>query len=413
MARAALLRSLSIHPPSLSLPLAKTPMTPLKPTLALYHPHFLGGGAEAVCLWMIEALQSQYDLTLFTLTTVDWAHLNAMYGTHIRSENVRMEITVPLILGKPSLGRLCRFLVANLGEVRQIFMHLTLRRLKRAAQRFDGVISSYNAADLGRPGLQYIHWVKVLEDKKGRYCWISEFSREQLRRNQSLVNSERVAEAVAKTYQVPTQVVYPPVVMPVVAVPWTEKATAFICSGRLVAAKSPHRAIELLQEVRQQGESVHLHLTGGGGGTYARKYHTFLRRLIAENRDWVTLHENLSYEAYIELLSRCRYGIHLKPEPFGIVVAEMVKAGVIPFVRRKGGQVEIVGDQPELLYDTAEEAVTQILAVLRHPDLQHSLGQRLQMRRDLFSVERFCREIQGSVELYLQNIGSKIYSDPK
>lgn len=34
--------------------------------LAIYYPCFMGGGAEAVGLWILEALKNDYDLTLYT-----------------------------------------------------------------------------------------------------------------------------------------------------------------------------------------------------------------------------------------------------------------------------------------------------------------------------------------------------------
>ncbi len=382
--------------PSLSMP-NPDPVNPSRPSLALYYPYFLGGGAEAVCLWMIEALKQRYALTLFTLVSPRWSHLNAMYGTHIEDHEVVVQALVP-----QKLGSIVHFWVANNPDCRKIAIHWVLRYFKAKTARYAGVISGYNGADLGRPGIQYVHWVKVLEGDRKRYNRISNFSLDRLRQNLSLVNSGVVAQAVAKNYGTASQILYPPVVIPVVNVPWTEKTDSFICSGRLVAAKAPHRVIEMVSQLRQQGQNVHLHLTGGGGGMYAQKYQRFLGQLIRDNPAWITLHENLSYGAYVDLLSTCRYGIHIKQEPFGIVVAEMLKAGIIPFVRSKGGQVEIVGSQPELLFDDETDGVAKILAVLQSPDLQHQLLTRLHDRKVLFSSDRFCQEMTTVVDRYLQ-----------
>ena len=40
--------------------------------IAVYYPAFLGGGAETVALWMLEALKEKYELTLFTVSDVDF-----------------------------------------------------------------------------------------------------------------------------------------------------------------------------------------------------------------------------------------------------------------------------------------------------------------------------------------------------
>ena len=40
---------------------------PQKKSVAVFYPLFSGGGAEAVCLWILEALKETYDLTLLSL----------------------------------------------------------------------------------------------------------------------------------------------------------------------------------------------------------------------------------------------------------------------------------------------------------------------------------------------------------
>jgi glycosyltransferase involved in cell wall biosynthesis len=364
-------------------------------SIAIYYPYFLGGGAEAVCLWMLQALCQDYDLTLYTLGALDWEGMNRFYGTDLGDDRLTVKALLPHFLAPWG-----NQWVANFPLFRKWVIHGVLRWFKATTQGYDLVMSGYNGADLGRRGIQYIHWIKVLEGGKQNCNWLSQFSLANLQKNISLVNSRSVAESVRSTYGIPSQVVYPPVVIPVSQVSWAEKTDGFICSGRLVAAKSPHRVIEILQQVRQKGYPIHLHLTGGGGGVYAQGYQRFLMDLIAKNKDWITLHQNLSYQAYAELLSTCRYGIHIKQEPFGIAIAEMVKAGILPFVRSEGGQVEIVGEEAALLFSNDGEAVEKIIQVLSRPDLQQATIDRLQQCKALFSADRFCQEIQQVVAQY-------------
>ena len=348
-----------------------------------------------MCLWMLEALKQNYDLTLFSLTGVQLKKLNTMYGTTLTQDSIEMSALWP-----QWFERMINFLVANNRDLRKIFIHLLLRFLKQKGGNYDLLISAYNAADLGQPGLQYIHWVKVLEGGKQQYNRISQFSLERLKQNVSIVNSKAVAEATQSTYGLAAKVIYPPVVIDNLSIPWDQKENAFICSGRLIEAKSPHSVIRILEQVRAKGFDIKLYLTGGGGGIYAWRYRRFLNHLIKANASWITLFENLSYTAYTQLLSQCKYGIHYKQEPFGISIAEMLKSGAIPFVRSTGGQVEIVGQQDDILFENETEAVSKIIKILADSSRQEQIISSLTQRKSLFSTEKFMAEITAVVDGY-------------
>ncbi|WP_017302418.1 glycosyltransferase [Nodosilinea nodulosa] len=369
-------------------------------TIAVWQPYFLGGGAEAVALGVLVALADDYDVTLFTLIDVDLAHLNAMYGTNLSRDRLRVRAML-----SPALTRLVHSLIANLPWVRLALIHWSIRRFKAISSRYDLAISTYNAVDLGRPGLQYIHWVNVVEQPRQKagpvmrlMLRLSRFSEANLKANRSLTNSFCTAEVVQQTYGIDAQVVYPPVTTAIAPVPWEQKETAFLCSGRVVVAKQTHRVIEILAAVRQRGFDVKLHITGGGGGTYGWGYERRVRQLAAANADWVTFHCDLPYADYLNVLARCRYGIHHKPEPFGISVAEMVNAGMIPFVYNRGGQIEIVNAaNTDLIFDSAQDAVEKIVAVLENCDRQTTLLNALAQQKSLFSTKRFTQEVSAAV----------------
>jgi glycosyltransferase involved in cell wall biosynthesis len=367
-----------------------------KPPIAIFYPAFLGGGAEAVALWMMEALQDTYSITLYTVTEVNFDRLNALYGTHLS----RQVITVKPLF--PKFSSLFNGLIANSKPIRMLLFHGLIRHLKQTANRNAILISAYNAIDFGRPGIQYIHWIKVLESNPF-YNRISDFSIQRMQSNLSITNSYTVADFVKKEYGCESTVIYPPVVLDAPKLDWEQKQEAFICSGRLTEAKQPHKVISILKQVRDRGFDIRLHLTGGGGGSYAWKYQNFVRKMVKENSNWVTLYENLAYADYVQVMANCRYGIHFKQEPFGISIAEMVKAGAIPFVRNQGGQIEIVGDQnQELLFGNEQEAVEKIVAVLSNACLKEQLKANLAQQKSLFSTDRFMQEIKYLVDRYYQ-----------
>lgn len=366
------------------------------PKIVLFYPLFMGGGAEAVGLWILEALKENYDLTLFTLTDIDLDKMNSMYGTQLTKDCLKIRVVFDV-----KFRKLIHFLVANNKLARMFFFHFLIRIFKKHRPEYDLPISGYNATDLGGKGIQYIHWVKVIEGNALAHK-ISDFSLSSLKSNLCLVNSQVVGETVKEVYGCESKVIYPPVVLEVQDIPWESKENAFICSGRLTKAKEPHRVIEILKQVRDRGFDIKLYLTGGGGGTYAVGYQRLLQKAIAENSDWITLYQNLPYSEYVQVLARCKYGIHYKKEPFGISIAEMVKAGAIPFVRRQGGQVEIVGSEnEELLFSNPNEAVEKIVSVLSDRSRQESLVKILQQRNTLFSTTKFKEEIQQAIVNHL------------
>lgn len=363
--------------------------------IAVYYHSFMGGGAETVALWLLEALKEKYDLTLFTITNTDFDKLNAMYGTQLSHQSIKVKYLVP-----DFLRALTNFWIANNQNFRQIFVHLLIRYLKANQSDYDLLVSAYNAMDFGRRGIQYVHWVRVIEGNAFHHR-ISDFSRERIKDNILVANSYTVADTVKKTYGVGSTVVYPPVVIDTLEKPWEQKENAFICSGRLTQAKQPHKVIQILSKVREKGFDIKLHITGGGGGAYAWHYRRFVKKMAKEQSDWVTLYENLKYKDYVKVLAKCKYGIHFKKEPFGISIAEMVKVGAIPFVRSEGGQVEIVGEEhQELLFDNESEAVEKIVSVLSDSEKQRKLVSYLEERRELFSTNKFMSDINKIVDNY-------------
>ncbi|MDJ0713504.1 MAG: glycosyltransferase family 4 protein [Prochloraceae cyanobacterium] len=365
--------------------------------IAVYYYAFMGGGAEAVCLWILEGLKKEYDLTLFTFSDVDFEKLNSMYGTNLSNEYVTVKSLMPNILSS-----LSNFAIANNKALRKLFIHLLIRYFKSKQSDYDLMLSAYNAMDLGCKGIQYIHWVNVVEGNAFHHK-ISDFSEERLKSNISVANSYLVADAVKSQYGSDSTVVYPPVVIELPDTSWEQKENAFICSGRLTEAKQPHKIIEILSEVRKKGFDIKLYLTGGGGGSSAWQYKSFVKQMVAENSEWVTLYENLKYKDYIDVLAKCKYGIHFKQEPFGISIAEMMKAGAIPFLRSKGGQVEIVGEHnQEILFDDEEDAVEKIVKVISDPEKQKKILVSLEERRRLFSTDKFIAEFNKVVSKYFE-----------
>ncbi len=104
----------------------------------------------------------------------------------------------------------------------------------------------------------------------------------------------------------------------------------------------------------------------------------------------------------VDLVARQRYGIHaLVNEPFGIAVAEMVRAGCIVFTHRSGGQEEILGGDDRLLYSSTQDAVEKIINIMDSPQETASVRTFLKKQGELFSTDRFVGEIRNAVSQFL------------
>ncbi len=339
------------------------------------------GGGEVVAAWALEALKATCEVGVLSWNPVDTAGLNRYFGTALCAGDFRQ-------LG-PSrwLRRLVDPVVALGADPWCVQRYAALMRTARGLRAdYDVALTTFNEADLGPPAIQYIHqpWChrvyagaqapRSIAGRLRRWSFplrpwrlLAGFSFDRMRANLTLVNSDWTGRWVGHCYGVPTETLYPPVPGPFVPRPWREREPGFVCLGRLIPFKQIERAIEIVERVRAGGESVRLHIVGRTQ-LEAQSYLETLRRSVAR-RPWVMLHEDLGRGELMELLSRQRFGLHTtSEEPFGIAVAELARSGCVVFNPAGGGQVEIGGGDPALIYRDPADAAQKILTLLRSPE---------------------------------------------
>jgi len=372
--------------------------------IAILYPLFLGGGAEAVTAWMLQVLKDKYDVTLFTFSSIDFAQLDRQFGTQLDGAGIHLHVPYK------SLKSIRNIQGYSLMTIRQ---HLLAHYFRNIRQEFDLAIAAFNEMDLGQQGLQYIHVpllghgnekarrllhypTSPLRTLYQRACeTLTGYSDERMRRNVTLTNSPWTAKLVKQSYQMDAHVLYPPVSLNAPVVPWEERENGFICSGRISPDKNLESVIRILREVRESGHDVHIHILSG---SYDRDYRKLILELQKENASWLFVEENLSRFELGQMLAYHRYGIHGREnETFGISVAEMVKAGCLPFVPASGGQAEIVGANSLLTFQNNHEAVEKIVNVLSDPEEANRLLILLKTRASSFSIERFTTEFLSFV----------------
>jgi len=367
-----------------------------------------GGGTEAVTAWTIHSLQEDLQVNLITFSKVDLDTLDRFYGTQL--DEVACSVVRPSL--PPPLALTNRF--AALKD------HLMMRYCKSVQKDYDLLISIGGGVDFGRPSIQYFGlapdsnlikvlsnghrlpgWYSLLKKSIMRGCeFLSGYSHQRMLRNTTLVTSKWAEEAIKGVYAFSDcQVVYPPVSGPQTGTPWDEREEVFLCVSRAVPEKRIDQAIEVLKRVRNQGFQISLVIVGRrDDGAYSRRI-----AQLAQGNPWITMREVMPREELQGIMSRSKYGINAAPdEPFGIAVAEMVKAGCIVFVPNGGGQKEIV-DTTELVYDDAADAVDKITRVLNDHELQRALLHRMADQGRIFSTEAFCQNIRAIVRDFFED----------
>lgn len=167
--------------------------------------------------------------------------------------------------------------------------------------------------------------------------------------------------------------------------------------GRIVRNKRLEDAVMLLERLRRYGIPAHLKIIGHARCAYAGR---FLRRYASHPH--ISLLPNADQAALAEVLSRARIGLHMyRGEHFGIAVAEMICAGVLPFVHDSGGVCELVTD-PSLKFVTTTDLLHKVIAVMSWKDA--ICTQRLAVLKTTPALQKALR-FPSECERLLQSVG--------
>lgn len=368
--------------------------------VAVVHASLAPGGSERVCFSVVEALQRDYDVTLLTEAEPDFAARNEFYGTAVDPESVTVRgLPAPLAQCFDAFANRCsrlKWLAYN-------------RYLRRIEYRYDLLVSTMNEFDLSGPSVQYVHYprfprLRAHGASRGgpadavyhRCCdRIDSVDSDALNGTRVLANSAWTASVVAEHYAVTPEVVYPPVpVDRVEGRPWEERERGFVTVGRLAPRKCILALIDLVAALVAAGHDLHYHVVGPPTErAYARRVQS-----KADRYDFVHVEGALPRDELDRLLATHRWGLHgMRHEHFGIAVAEMAAAGMLPFAPDSGGQREILAPAPELLYADLDRAVGSVGAVLSDPGRQRDLRARLRDRMERFRTVQFTRAIRTVV----------------
>jgi glycosyltransferase involved in cell wall biosynthesis len=379
--------------------------------IALVHPGLgVGAGSEARPIWLATALKETARVTLIVMGSIDLAALNTFFGADLRPKDV------DFVFVSPPRGTRRRF-----AALRGRPIH---RYIRKHRNDYDLWISTYNVMDFGVRGVQFIADFSFDDDLRRRfdksapgargllyrksplrsaYIWLGKRLAGQAKRgwmrNVTVANSQWSRTVLSRCYGLECPVIYPPVHVRPVASPWGGRENGFLVVGRIEPEKNLERIISILGRVRREGFNVHLHILGRIMKT---PYVRMIATLCDQNREWASLDGLKGGQEKDEFLARHKFGLSGRQyEPFGIAVAEMVKAGCLVWVPDGGGQAEIV-DNSALTFTDDDEAVAKITAVLRSEERQRELLAHLAVQAGKFSQERFMDEARSLLLPFLK-----------
>jgi glycosyltransferase involved in cell wall biosynthesis len=331
-------------------------------------------------------------VTLLTWLPPDLPAIDRFYGTSLAERPPRVRSLWP-----PGLAPR-RWPPPVLRRLFQYGFNAAARRLRH---EFDLVIATEEESDLGGRGVQYIHFPRHGEGRGrlvGAYHRLAERLTgtvpARMGENVTVVNSDWVGALVRERHGGATVTIHPPAAGRFPDVPWEAREDGVVCVGRYSREKRFELLIDIVEAVRARGAKVHLHLVGRD---HHPEYRRAIERLARGRAAWLFLEHDLSRDELARLLATHRWGLHgMQHEHFGMAVAEMVLAGMVPLVPDGGGQVEIV-DHPRLRYRTRDEAVARFLAL--HDDAAACAAARAQLaaRRARLGPDRFMAEIRALV----------------
>lgn len=370
------------------------------------------GGGNGVAAWMLQALVAEHDVTVLSWWPVDVTPINRFFGTSL----------APGMFESRLVPQWWRHTISRLPVPAALLRGgLLMRYARTIVDDFDVVLGAHNEMDYGRRGIQYIHYPTYWRPRPSvDFRWyhhfppllhayyavadgLAGFSMDRMKSNLTLTNSDWTASHVRRFLGIEARTLYPPVVATPSRIPWTDRRRALLAMGRISPEKEYERVIRIAARVRAIVPEVTLTIVGTWDANTQRYYESLvaLARQLDPASAWLTFRRNLSRDEVRTLLATTRYGIHgMREEHFGMAPAEMVRAGMIVWVANGGGQVEIVGDIPELRYEHEEAAVESICRVLLEPRLEEQLREQLARRGELFSEERFVASVQHLVRSF-------------
>jgi alpha-1,2-mannosyltransferase len=340
------------------------------------------GGAQRVCLKMIEALkEANHEVALITLTKTDWTTVQKMLGDIVKPDE-------EIVLLKRNFH--------GFDAYKPLLAAVMMPRIRRKF-KVDLLVNSQGDTLPIKADIIYIHYPTFSEYesvginlKYSRslfwriyitpYKLMHRFFKSYLKNGVLVTNSAYSKKAVKKHTGRNTVVISPPVEVKAFSAvaEGNKRENKVISCGRY----SPEKNYEYVLEAANRLRDVKFAVVGSFSGEKSMKYYEKLCSIISEESlANVELLKALTFKDLLSLYGRAKVYMHaMKNEHFGIAVIEAMAAGLVPVVYRGGGPWEDILKARQgyygFSYENPDETADIIKMLLADEDLRVEIAER-------------------------------------
>jgi alpha-1,2-mannosyltransferase len=353
------------------------------------------GGAERLCLTMVEALKEKgYTVLLGTLEKTNWSEVEKSFNDVVKPDK---EIVVPRKM--PFLG--------TYGQILQV-LHTSKICKHSDVTIVSDYFSSWTLYGLAfvKNLVLYVHDPVVLPKKYWKGFWsfyykpyslLERLSLSKLKKVIVLANSEFSANTLKKVHGLNAKILYPPVdvenFFP------SKKENLVVSVARFHPAKKFEMLIESFTNVRDANCVIIGSTYGKESKLYLLKLKKFINQLGLEKR--VRLFVDCPFDLLQETLAKAKLYVHCMPsEFFGISIVEAMAAGCIPLVHRSGGPyIDIIDyDKYGFSFNDVPELSDKINVLLENDALRKEHVEKLRVRAKMFSKDVFKKNVTKIID---------------
>lgn len=360
--------------------------------VAVLHPSLnIGGGAERVCLDVIESLKERgHDVLLGTFEKTDWKSVEKYFGKVTRPDK---EIIRPRMFGMFAYGE------------RLNFHFLSSRMPKNCDVTIISCTSPWFYCPTAKKIIIYM--IPSVGYQKGfrrlylkPYVFIQSKRLKKAKNNVLLTNSSFSAKVIEDTYSLKPEVLYPPVDLR--NLHSSKKKDLIVSIGRFNPFKRFEILIKSLVDV-DEGKCIIMGSVTRNANRESVAYMRKLRKMINELKlqDQIKLLANCPFDVLRDILSKAKLYVHCALfEHFGISVVEGMASGCVPIVHRSGGAYSDIIDYDKygFSFKDTNELADKISLLLKNDDLCKEYSKEAIKRSKLFSRENFKKRILDIVE---------------
>lgn len=377
----------------------------------VHHSLNFAGGAEKLCLSVIEALRNAgHFVSLVTVEKTDWAFVHTNFGKVTRPDS-ELYLTA------------CRF-SKHLSNVPLAGAYLVAYLLELLNSEFKGkhdvTINTFGDVVNSLSDLTYVHFPLLAAAKLSQIplfvnesvwrataplygCMSSALAKVH---EGTLLTNSRFMQAIIKEFlQRESLVVYPPVnVEDIISQSsGNQKHESLVV---VAASYTPKRHLEQVPMIAKHSENARFVIMGKAN-EYSRSTLENLKRQICalQVQDKIKILTNVPHENFMETLFKAKVYLHVMPfDHFGISVVEAMAAGCVPVVHRSGGPWLDILDERQgeygFSYTSPQEAAQQIDALVTKEDLSFKVVKRALNRAKAFDKTVFMKKIVDVVQTF-------------